>query len=335
MNIFTTSILYCKQDKVPQELLLQTTVLRVISESNAPKPLKSSPSVKPTIGYFSSGSEMPVRQNSEHQCCTQKMSWKWPLCVCVSKDISNAGRFLEVFLHLHFFMQWLLTRWQKMTAHCQDLEAVKLALSLSPFCVPVKWEFPDSIWRAQISLRPTNEQRALWEKRARLTAQTGKCGTGTTMFSSVCKTLFLFFFFCFKPTVWCNFLLGRPLQTKAALPPHHFRDRIYCCSLGAEPSASEDSVWMTSQLCNRPILKNMVCVYLWGNIWNDRCWCGSKCSAFSWIVFNDSRVNCFLCLSHRVSPQNGILKLRNWKNKIKRFSWWQKSLKSFLYLTAL
>lgn len=37
MNIFTTSILYCKQDKVPQELLLQTTVLRVISESNAPK----------------------------------------------------------------------------------------------------------------------------------------------------------------------------------------------------------------------------------------------------------------------------------------------------------
>lgn len=116
------------------------------------------------------------------------------LRVCVSKDISNAGRFLEVFLHLHFFMQWLLTRWQKMTAHCQDLEAVKLALSLSPFCVPVKWEFPDSIWRAQISLRPTNEQRALWEKRARLTAQTGKCGTGTTMFSSVCKTLFLFFF---------------------------------------------------------------------------------------------------------------------------------------------
>lgn len=68
--------------------------------------------------------------------------------------------------------------------------------------------------------------------------------------------------------------------------------------------------------------KNMVCVcvYWWGNIWNDGCWCGSKCSAFSWIVFNDSRVSCFLCLSHRVSPQNGIFKLRNWKNKIKRFS---------------
>lgn len=140
------------------------------------------------------------------------------LRVCVSKDIANAGRFLEVFLHLHFFMQGLLTHWQKMTAHCQDLEAVKLALSLSRFCVPVKWEFPDLIWRAQISLRPTNEQRALWEKRARLTAQTGKCGTGTTMFSSVCKTLFLSFFFLFQTNSLMQ-LLAWPASPNQSCPP--------------------------------------------------------------------------------------------------------------------
>lgn len=223
-----------------------------------------------------------------------------------------------------------------MTAHCQDLEAVKLALSLSPFCVPVKWEFPDSIWRAQISLRPTNEQRALWEKRARFTAQTGKCGTGTTMFSSVCKTLFLFFFLVSNQQSDATSCLAG--LSKPKLPSH-----LTTSGTGFTVARWEQSRvplrtlfgWPLSYVTDQFWKTWCVCVYLWGNIWNDGCWCGSKCSAFSWIVFNDSRVNCFLCLSHRVSPQNGILKLRNWRNKIKRFSWWQKSLKSFLYLTAL
>lgn len=80
-----------------------------------------------------------------------------------------------------------------------------------------------------------------------------QCNMGTATNTSQCKIHF------FKPTVWCN-LLGRPLQTKAALPPHHFRDRIYCCSLGVEPRASEDSVWMTSQLCNKTNAEKHVCV---------------------------------------------------------------------------
>lgn len=137
-----------------------------------------------------------------------------------------------------------------------------------------------------------------------------RCSTGTAMYTAECThiktTTTAAAATTTKKIVWCN-LVGWPLKTGAALPLHHFRHRIYCCSLGAKPSASEDCVWMTSQLCNRPILKNMlcVCVSLWGNIWKDGCWCESKCSAFSWTAFYDCSEGGFLCacVSHIISPR--------------------------------
>lgn len=104
-----------------------------------------------------------------------------------------------------------------------------------------------------------------------MTNMTDRQGCKGTETDKVQNSLFSFFFFFFRSCVWWN-LIGWPPWATAALPPHHFRDRIYCCSLGAKPSASEDSVWMTSQLCNRPTLAR-ACAPLWGNFEKDGWWC--------------------------------------------------------------
>lgn len=137
---------------------------------------------------------------------------------------------------------------------CWDFEHHKVACSPSGFWANGNHEI--NRWGLQTDVD------TLTGRRPQLTWQIVKCNVGIMMFILWCKTFFL------NKHSDATSLVGLS-KTRAALPPHHFRDRIYCCSLGAEPSASEDSVWMTSQLCNRPILKNMLCVCV--------CVCVSAC----------------------------------------------------------